>query len=130
MRCVYQGFITEESYGFFALSETENGNSYPLAASIQEDLEKLIGKPVSVRYFITKGIASEADATKELIKKISGVLEAEYELDAYSEWTILEWKENLSVGGHDLIEELSEYEGKYLVLIIETPPSPKGADEK
>ena len=31
----------------------------------------------------------------------------------------MDYKEEFNVGGHDLYQELSDYEGKYLLLIIE-----------
>jgi hypothetical protein len=124
MRKVYQGIISEDSYGFLTVDDMS------LACDVECDWEKFIGKEVFVRYYITKDKMTEEKAAEKLIQKMSGVLEAEYELDAYSEWTIMEWKENLSVGGHDLISELQSHEGKYLVLIIESTPTQPMKGEK
>ena len=43
----------------------------------------------------------------------------EWVLDAYSEYSITEFKENLVIGGHDLVGELTNYKGKFLLLVVE-----------
>jgi hypothetical protein len=45
--------------------------------------------------------------------------ELDFVLDAYSEYTIMDYSEELKIGGHDLFNELQNSEGKFLLLIIE-----------
>lgn len=124
MRKVYQGFIDDDDYGFLTVRETDKLD-YELAALVQEDFDKYIGKPVFVRYFITDKENTENKAKEKLLHKLSGDLSVKYELEAYSEFTVLEWEQELIVGGHDLIKELESFMGKYLVLIIEEPTPPE-----
>lgn len=121
MTKTFTGYLNSDEYGFLCL-EAENwsqhcGNS--LAALVADEFKP--GSKAFVRYFITSAPATAESASEALIHKTFGfdVLEAEYVLEAYSEVTIEAWEENLKIGGHDLISELSSYEGKYLILIIE-----------
>lgn len=124
---IYTGFISEDEYGFLCISEEKNPyNKYSIASEVSEDWKE--GDKVRVRYYTTEEKTTSSEVRARSIKKMLGEMNVKYELDAYSEWTVLSWEENLTIGGHDLIKELAEYEGKYLVLIIEeikaglTPP--------
>lgn len=114
---VYRGWLTTDKYGFTSI--TANGLRYSIAELVNEDWEE--GTKVSVSYFISP-VEVTLDRAKEtlLYKVFGGGLDAEYELSAYSEYTIEEWKENLVVGGHDIIKELHTFVDNeaYLVLVI------------
>lgn len=114
MKKVYEGYIGKNEYGFLTVDDEV------LSCNVVDDLKDIIDKDVFIRYYITNKPHTEEKAKEKLIEKISGKLDAEYELDAYSEWTVLEWKQELWIGDHDLMSELEKYEGKYLVLIIES----------
>lgn len=107
----YQGWIGACPYGFLSLADNQ-ADEYPpsLADKITEDWET--GEKVSLRYYIT---AAEA----LIVKTFGGDLDAEYLLDAYSEYTVLEWEEGLKIGGHSLIEELATFDGNYAVIVVE-----------
>jgi len=113
MKKIYQGLLQIADFETLSLDYTN------LAELIKNDFEK--GNSVFVSYYITDKKVSEAEAKKSLIlKTIGGNLdELHYELYAYSEYTIEDIKEGFIVGGHDLINELKNYEGKFLTLIIE-----------
>lgn len=94
------------------------GDEY-LVESVECDLNK--GDKVFIRYYLSdKEITLDQANTALIIKTCGGdVDELEFILDAYSECTIMKYKEELKVGGHDLFDELQGHEGKYLILIIE-----------
>jgi len=79
------------------------------------------GDKVFVRYFLSDKLITEDEANLGLILKTIGgqVDDLDFILDAYSEYTILDYNETAVMGGHDLFRELRDAEGKYLLLIIE-----------
>lgn len=132
---IYNGYITTDEYGFLCFSKNSNPRDYEhgssLAATIQDDIKD--NPLVSVRYFICDKKTNLEEAEKLLIYKMfGGKLNVEYELDAYSEYTIEEWNQDLTVGGHDLIQELNFYNEKYAILVIEIqqPASQEGASQE
>jgi hypothetical protein len=110
---IYKGKLNIDDYGCL-----ECGDSY-LAESVEADFKK--GDKVFARYYITDKEVTEEEAKEALILKTIGgnIDECQFILDAYSEYTIIELEEHLTIGGHDLIDELSNADGKYLILIIE-----------
>lgn len=107
----YTGYIDIDGDGL--LNIVQDDKSLVLADLIKNDFN--IGDNVSVKYYILDKEKTEEEATDALLKRIYGDIEKlNFILEAYSEWTILD------LGGHDLIEELSGYEGKYLILIIKS----------
>ena len=110
---IYTGKLNVDEYGCL-----ECGDEY-LVESVEDDFKK--GDKVFVRYYLSdKEITLDQANTALIIKTCGGDIdELEFILDAYSEYTIMEYKEELKVGGHDLLEELEDYEGKYLILIVE-----------
>ncbi len=110
---IYTGKLNIDDYGCL-----ECGDEY-LIESIEDDFKK--GEKVFIRYYIAdKEITVEQANTALIIKTCGGdIEELDFELDAYSEYTILDYNEELKVGGHDLFNELQDYDGKYLILIIE-----------
>jgi len=113
---IYKGFIEEkckgENYDALFIGDME----YPLAEEFERELQ---GNQVSVRYWI-----SDAEKTKEQIqegalKTIMGIVDADYG-DRCSEITGYLWTdEELNIGGHDLLSELSSYKGKFVYLEID-----------
>jgi len=84
---------------------------------ISESLEDTNNKNVSIRYWIsdTEITLEEAEQSYQEIS-MGGKSECEYAA-YYSEYTGYLWAdEKLNVGGHDLIAELENYVGKYLIL--------------
>lgn len=121
MTNTFTGYLHYDEFGFLCLEQkNESAHCGESLANLVADKFK-IGSKAFVRYFITSASTTLESVSETLIHKTFGFdfLEAEYALEAYSEVTIEEWKENLKIGGHDLISELSSYEGKYLILVIE-----------
>jgi hypothetical protein len=93
----------------------------PLVEELMDDVN---GKMVSVRYFITDTSQTKSELTESLIKKLYGDAEANYG-HVHSEYTGYLWtNHDLSVGGHDLISEIASYKGKFLHLEIEIHDTP------
>lgn len=73
---------------------------------------------IRVSYFVSDIPILDDEIDKTLIKYLSGYLETEYHA-RYSEITGYLWTtEYAKIGGHDLLEELENYVGKYLYLRI------------
>lgn len=110
---IYTGKLNIDEYECL-----ECGSEY-LVEAVERDFKK--GEKVFVRYYLSdKEITLDQANTALIIKTCGGYIdELEFILEAYSEYTIMDYKEDLKVGGHDLFEELEDYEGKYLILIIE-----------
>lgn len=73
---------------------------------------------VTINYFISENNLSEEKLKEVYIKKCFGILDLEYSV-AYSEYTGYLWTtETFDIGGHNLVEELSEHLGKYLYMTI------------
>ncbi len=110
---IYTGRLNIDSYGCL-----ECGDEY-LVESIECDFKK--GDKVFVKYHLSdKEITLEQANTALIIKTCGGDIdELDFILYAYSEYTIMDYKEELKIGGRDLFEELEDYEGKYLILVIE-----------
>ena len=67
-----------------------------------------------------KQITEEEAKEKFLLSTFGREVESiNFVLEAYSEWTIMDYVEEFKIGGHDLYKELSNYDGSYLLLIIE-----------
>jgi len=110
---IYTGKLNIDDHGCL-----ECGDEY-LVESVECDFKK--GDKVFIRYYISdKEITLDQADTALIIKTCGGdVDELEFILETYSEYTIMDYKEELKVGGHDLFDELQDHEGKYLILIIE-----------
>ncbi len=112
----YSGLIALHSYGeagdiLFISSEKE-----PLAEELYYDISK---RKVTVRYWITDREATKDEAQESFIKQLSGIGETVFG-SHYSEITGYLWTdEEIKIGGHDLLEELKSFVGKWLTLEID-----------
>lgn len=90
---------------------------YRLVEYLIYDL-KLLGKVITVRYWITSEEKTKEEATEQHLKQVMGCVEGEWH-SIYSDVTgYLVLGENLVVGGHDLVEELRSHKDKYLILEV------------
>jgi len=113
---IYKGFIKEASKG-------ENDNAlfigemeYPLAEEIESELQ---GKEVSVRYWISNTEKTKEQMQEGALKTLIGAVDADYG-DRYSDITGYLWTdEELKIGGHDLLAELSSSKGKFVYMEID-----------
>lgn len=129
----YRGYITLGAYGegediLFLMKEKGSGyrdwDEDPLAETIQEDLENL-GQYISVRYWTRdKPLPDEEMKTEFLISQLGGEGYARFH-QAYSEVTGYLWTdEDLKVGGHDLLAELTSQQGQYCLMEIDYSREP------
>ncbi len=126
---IYKGWLLEGSWGEGddILYLSPNVNSYYDGEVLAEVLEELKGEPVSVRYHITSKEMSLDEATEDYIKKLYGKVDADVG-HHYSEITGYLWTdEEINIGGHDLIEELHSFIGKYLILVVDIHPIELGS---
>jgi len=115
---VYHGRLTlggrwpEEHEGILLLDDE------PLAQRVRWDRERY-GKYLSVSYYISdERMESEEKLQNSFLRALDGDSDVQYAV-CYSEITgYLYTTEELKVGGHDLIRELTSYVGKYLYLKV------------
>ncbi len=113
---VYKGIVTESDYGenWDALFIGEN--SQPIAEIFEEDFE---AKQVTVRYWTSDEEKTKEEIQESVLRQQFGDVEANYN-DAYSEITGYLWSdEDLNIGGHDLLEEIRSYLGKFIYLEVD-----------
>ena len=118
----YKGIIKLKNFG-----ESDDiltlDNENPLARLIADDIEEH-GNFLTVRYFVSDKEKLEEELNENLIKKICGSSEADYG-EHYSEMTGYLWTDNeINVGGHNLIKELENSEGKFCYLMIKYSTNP------
>lgn len=109
--------------GYLYMDEDINENETLFISSekkpISEVLSQFTKKMITVRYYITNKELNYAEVTEAHLYSICGDIESKYE-PLYSEITgYLYTDERLNVGGHNLLDELKSFCGKYLTLVIE-----------
>ena len=113
---VYKGIVTERDYGenWDALFIGEN--SQPIAKIFEEDFED---KQVTVRYWTSDKEKTKEEIQESVLRQLFGDVQANYN-DTYSEITGYLWTdEDLNIGGHDLLEEIRSYLGKFIYLEVD-----------
>lgn len=110
----FKGILNVDEYGCL-----QCGGDY-LISEINNNFKK--GDLIFVRYYISDKEITEDQAKEALILKTIGgnIDELDFVLEAYSEYTIMDYNESLKIGGHDLFQELQDCDGKYLLLIIDS----------
>jgi hypothetical protein len=124
MKKIYKGFLEykENSEGEQLISFTHVKDEWfednYLSSWIEGDIDNH-GSYLTVRYYITNKELSEDELNDEWIKTLEGFGDVCYDM-RYSDCTGYLWTDNkLNVGGHDLMEELESYIGRFLWLEIE-----------
>lgn len=123
MKKIYSGFVCPDAYGFLCLEEgdPQYQSDNALALRLSDDIP--VGTQVFARFYIAdKKITEDEAVTALVVKTFGGVLQASYVLEAYSEVTIEAWDENATIGGHNIIDMIATFAGKYCLLIIDTDP--------
>lgn len=124
--------IVKKHYGGWISASCGEGESLvlstqddPLVEIVSDDISEH-GDYLTVRYFVSDCKCGLQDAIINWQRTVMGLGDAEYRVH-YSDITGYLWTdEDLTVGGHDLIEELSSFVGKYLILEIEYSKRPGG----
>jgi len=87
--------------------------------ALSEELEVIAKKTVTARYWLTDEQVSREQAQEQFMRKVFGAADVQYS-PHYSEVTGYLWTdEDLMVGGHDLLAELTSAAGKWLILEVE-----------
>lgn len=111
----YIGFIKEVDNGFFddsiAIGDTEDTLVYTLS---DEGIE---GKQVGVRYWLSDKEMTESEIKEQALLSLVGAIGVDT-ISGYSEYTILS-NDELVIGGHDLLYDLAEHVGKFVLLEID-----------
>jgi hypothetical protein len=126
---VYRGIITasaidEEGEDLLGLFPEDAGPIIVLTKEIASSL--CYGSFLSVGYYVADKPCAKDAAIRALFVPITSDADDKIEFShAYSEYTGYLWTtEELVVGGHDLINELKSYVGKFLHLEIEYSARP------
>lgn len=110
----FSGLLSKHSHGETDDALFLSGVQEPLC----EALEFMHKKHCTVRYWITDKPATKDEATTAILHRLDGVADVLW-CEHYSELTGYLWTdEDLSVGGHDLMEELRSNVGKYLIMEV------------
>jgi hypothetical protein len=112
----YTGLLSRHSHGeaddiLFLSTEEE-----PLAEVLDGRIRRT---QVTVRYWITNFPCSREEATEDHARQLMGIAATKFGA-VYSEITGYLWTDQeCNIGGHDLIGELEDCAGKWLILEIE-----------
>jgi hypothetical protein len=106
------GYLSVDEYGVLCCA------GRPIVEDIQDAYN--IGDEVVVCYYLTDKKTTWYDAGRALVLKTIGgnMDQLQFVLEAYSEFTIMELEQDLTIGGHNLYDELEDSVGKYLLLMI------------
>jgi hypothetical protein len=115
---VYTGRIAERADGENDDALWVGDDPYdPFARRFQEDLERY-GRRVTVRYYVTDEPRTAEQLLDNQIRVLAGDAKADY-TQHYSEVTGYLWTDQeLNVGGHNLLAELSGVVGMFLHMTV------------
>lgn len=112
---VYNGLLCLHDYGEASDVLFLHNQKEPLAEILQDEISDEI---VSVQYWITDQKCTRDEAQEQFLKKLYGSADVEFE-SHYSDITGYLWTdENICIGGHDLLSELTSNLDKWLILEI------------
>lgn len=121
---------TKEFKGVIEYDNDEGTRIYLYDSDEKIDLvnefEDFDGKEIQVNYWITEKPCTKDEMLEGWLKKVFGVVESEYDnyytgswtYGSQSSWGEYEYRGILKVGGHDLFDELSDMEGKFVIIEI------------
>lgn len=119
----FSGFISvgyNEDYQKISLVQ-DDGSGIDLISRFQEIQKWLHNKEVQVNYWISKTKKTKDEMLEGWLKKLYGIIDADYESEEYhySSYTRGTYNNStLKIGGHDLFLELESKEGKYIIFEI------------
>lgn len=115
-RLTFSGLIRKAEYGENWEALFIGDSEEPLANILEDKIDRKI---VTVRFWISEEPKEKERLLEDLILNLSGSLDATYQ-DSYSDYTGYLWTdEEIKVGNHDLLKDLSVHIGKYLYLEID-----------
>ncbi len=119
----YSGLLSLQSYGdaddILFLSSLGEPIFSPAGAPLAEELQWMVGKQVTVRYWITDSETTKEEAQRAFLETLCGKADGSFGA-RYSEITGYLWTdEELEIGGHSIIDRLKTHVGKWMHLEIE-----------
>lgn len=115
---IYEGWICSHCLG----DSYDNDDAIflsSLSRALCKELDWIKGKRVNVNYWICDEKCTKEQASEDFVKTLTGCAYVDFGA-RYSEYTGYLWTdEELKVGGHDIMREISSSVGKYLILEIE-----------
>lgn len=118
----FKGIIdydNNEGTGIYLLGDTDR-------IDLVTEFEDFNGVEIQVNYWITNKPCTKDEMIEAWLKVLFGSVEAEYE-DYYtgswtygcqSSWGCYEKHGQLTIGGHDLFDELSNMDGKFIIIEV------------
>ena len=118
----FSGFIKFEydSFDKIKLVQTD-GFKIDLVNRFSEIKDNFPDIKLQVNYWLSDSECTKDKMTENFLRKLFGDLSADYEVNSYcySSWTSgIDYAIVLSIGGHDLYNELKDKEGKFLIIEI------------
>ena len=101
-----------DAYGVLFLSTIV----VPLAEVLDDEMS---GKQVAIRYWIADAPCTREDVNESLMRKVTGVAETQFGSEYSYDTGYLGTYEECKIGSHDLMNELRDAVGKWLILEIE-----------
>lgn len=121
LKITLSGIIKKEYDGSFLTIKLlqEDGYKIDLVGRFKEAMSTANNISAQVSYWLSDERCTKNEMTEAWLKKISGFLEAEYEASSYSysSWTRgTDYDTILKIGSHDLLAELEDEEGRFMIL--------------
>lgn len=115
------GFIEKKYSDMFETIKIiqDDGYKVDLVGRFKEAVESYPNLKLQVSYYLSDEVKSKSELVKGFIGKLYGSVDADYEKNdyRYSSWTSgTDYNTKLTVGGHNLFLELSNEEGKFILL--------------
>lgn len=98
-----------------------DGYKIDLVNRFKEAKESFPNAKFQVNYWLSDKPCSKNDMVEGWLRKLYGDISADYEKNdyCYSSWTSgTDYDTTLQIGGHNLDSELSDEEGRYLIIEI------------
>jgi hypothetical protein len=117
----FSGFIKIDYSGNWQTIKLvqEDGFKIDLINRFKEAVESFDNYEVQVNYYISDNACTKNEMVEGWLKKLYGSVDASYEANEYrySSWTSgTDYDTNFTVGGHNLLSELSQEDGKFIII--------------
>lgn len=99
----------------------EDGLKVDVINRFAEISESFIGKPIQVSYWVADKLSIRNELIESFLTQISGGIVAEYEASEYCYSSYIrgvDYDSTLKIGRHNMLNELSDKEGKFILLQI------------
>ena len=118
----FTGFIKFEydSFDKITLVQTD-GFKIDLVNRFSEIKDNFPDIKLQVNYWLSDSECTKEKMTENFLRKLFGDLSADYEVNSYcySSWTSgTDYDTVLSIGGHDLYNELKNKEGQFIIIEV------------